>query len=325
MKIALLGATGFVGRAAARELAAVPDVGELLLVDYRIREAKKFARSLSPRCRWAMADVGREPDLARLLGGVDAVASAVGPGDEYEKKVLATCAAAGLPAASVGDGPLGEADRREVHDAFRRAGVPAVAGCGLMPGWTELLAARFGRPGRGPGGGAVVRYLFFAPDRFGGYAFFRRIMKDPGRPAPLPPGAPPGAWRERRDGDLIGWPPGRPGKAVGRLGRLEAAGDAGREFAAALLFWTRGRLRADGECPAAAAGLFLGVPGESPAAIASVVDRDGRLPGVLLARAALLLAGIRGKEKGLLSLPDLVDRAEADRIAASCGAQVAAP
>ena len=75
MKIALLGAMGFVGQVAARALARHPEVRELLLVDYNIRETKKFGRALSPKCRWAMADVGRAPELARLLGDVDAVSS----------------------------------------------------------------------------------------------------------------------------------------------------------------------------------------------------------------------------------------------------------
>ena len=74
MKIALLGATGFVGRTAAAALAARPGVRELLLVDYDVRAAKKSARSLSPKCRWAMADAGRTPDLDRLLHEVDAAA-----------------------------------------------------------------------------------------------------------------------------------------------------------------------------------------------------------------------------------------------------------
>ncbi|HSL92324.1 MAG TPA: saccharopine dehydrogenase NADP-binding domain-containing protein, partial [Candidatus Limnocylindrales bacterium] len=143
MKIALLGAAGFIGRIAAQALSAQAEVGELLLVDYNIRDAKRFAKALSPKCRWAMADVARAPELARLLTGVDAVANAVGPCAEYEKRILLTCAEKGTPAASIGDGTLSAEDRREVHDAFRLGGSAAVSGCGMMPGWTELLSAHF--------------------------------------------------------------------------------------------------------------------------------------------------------------------------------------
>src|SRR4030065_614453 len=188
MKIALLGAMGFVGQSAARELAGRTDVTELLLVDYNIREAKKFAKALSPKCRWAMADVGRAPDLERLLDDVDAVANAVGPCAEDEKGVFLTCARSKRPVASIGDGVLSGDDRREIHDAFRRAGAGAVSGCGLLPGWTDLLAAHFlptavgKRFSRGGGG----TFLFCSPDRFGGYAFLRRIAPGIRRP-PGPP------------------------------------------------------------------------------------------------------------------------------------------
>src|SRR3989304_3160398 len=79
MKIALLGAPGVVGQSAAANLAGRPEVQELLLVDYDIRKAKRLAKSLSPRCRWAMSDVGRAADLGRLIPGLDAVASPGGP------------------------------------------------------------------------------------------------------------------------------------------------------------------------------------------------------------------------------------------------------
>ena len=83
MKILLLGAAGFTGRAAAVLLARRDAVGELILVDYDIRDAKRLAKALSPKCRWAMADVGKPMELSRLLEGIDAVAGAVGPSAEY--------------------------------------------------------------------------------------------------------------------------------------------------------------------------------------------------------------------------------------------------
>ena len=320
MKIALLGATGFVGQAAARELAARPEVRELLLVDYDVRQAKKLAKALSPKCRYAMADAGRPRELERLLGGLDAVANAVGPCAEYEKTILMTCAAAATAAASIGDGQLSDADRREVHEAARRAGVPFVSGSGLLPGWTELLSDHFpgARGGRAPGD--ALRFLFCSPDRFGGYAFFRRMAGTPrGGPAPPPPGAPPGAYVEAGNGTLLGLPEG--GAALfRRIGRLRAFGAVGREFAAAFLFWLRRSLGGGAESPAAAGGVVAAGGGFETA---SVTDPDGRLAGVTLARAALLLAEVRGKEKGFLPLPGVIGREEAERIAAAAGARIA--
>lgn len=321
MKIVLLGAAGFVGRAAARELASRPEVRELLLVDYNIREAKKFGKALSPKCRWRMVDVGRDPDLGPLLEGVTAAANAVGPCAESEKAVLLSCARRGVPAASIGDAPLADADRKEVHDAFRREGAAAVSGCGMMPGWTELLAAHFLRGGGTPAPGAG-RYLFCSLDRFGGYAFFRRIVKDAGREAPSPPGAPVGVYYEARE-DLLGFPKGRPSSLFrGFQGAIRPLGTAGMELSAATLFWLRGALAGPAGTPTAASGVWR--PGKNGAgSIAAVEDAEGRMAGVLLATAVLRLAGSRGKEKGVLALPEIIGREEAEETARRGGGRIA--
>jgi NAD(P)-dependent dehydrogenase (short-subunit alcohol dehydrogenase family) len=325
MKIVLLGAMGFVGQAAARELAGRPEVRDLILVDYNIREAKKFARSLSPKCRCAMADVSRVPDLERLLGDVDAVANAAGPCSEFEKTVLLACAGSGRPAASIGDNVLSAADRREIDDAFRRAGAGAVSGCGMHPGWTDLLAAHF-RPKGSAGSDDKAahgegKFFFCSPDRFGGYAFFRRLVGEIGRPANVPSCAPPGRYFETGRGTAFGLPEGKPAGRCRRLiGGLGLFGPVGRELSAAFLFWLRRSLRAATRVPAAAAGVFPA--GEHREGFAAVSDPEGRLAGTLLAETVLLLGGERGKGKGLLPLPEILGKEEAKRLASSCAATV---
>jgi hypothetical protein len=321
MKIAVLGAAGFVGRIAAHTLSTRPRVGEILLVDYNIRDAKRYAKALSPKCRWAMADAGRPPELSRLLEGVDAVANAVGPCGEYEKGILLTCAERGTPAASIGDGNLADADRREIHDAFRRKGAAAVSGCGMMPGWTELLAAHFLDGGRANAGGGREteprRYLFCSPDRFGGYAFFRRAARAAARDGTAPSGSPPGCYFAMGD-DLLGLPAGRPSGMYRRLGGgLGSLGPAGRELAAAVLYWLRGSLKAPRGTPAATAGVWTG-----GAATAAIEDPRGGLAGVLLAEVALTLAAGTGGGKGLLPLPEAIGREEAERIANEYGGKI---
>lgn len=320
MKIVLLGAAGFIGRIAAQVLSSRPEVGELFLVDYNIRDAKKFAKTLAPKCRWAMANAGRAPELERLLEGVDAVASAVGPCAEYEKGILLACAARGKHAASIGDGTLSAADSVEIHDAFRRKGVAAVSGCGLMPGWTELLSAHF------LGGGSVRaerldpgqrRYLFWSLDRFGGYAFFRRAAMAARLEGPTPPASPAGRYFGT-EGGLFGLPPGRPGGRYRMIGKtLGALGTVGRELSAAFLFWLRGSMKAAEGTPATVAGAWT--EGENDSASVSVEDPKGILAGVLLAEVALKLASGAVKEKGLLPLPEVIGREEAERIARENG------
>jgi len=92
----------------------------------------------------------------------------------------------------------GAAPQGEIDDAFRRGGAAAVSGCGMLPGWTDLLGAHFLPGGTVAGAGEAdrktLRFLFCSPDRFGGYAFFRRIVREAGPPAAAPPRASRGAF-----------------------------------------------------------------------------------------------------------------------------------
>jgi len=325
MKIVLLGAAGFTGRAAAVLLARRDDVGELILVDYDIRDAKRLAKALSPKCRWAMADVGKPLELSRLLEGIDAVASAVGPSGEYEKTVLLSCASRGIAAATIGEGTIAEEDRREIDGAFRETGIPAVVGCGMMPGWTELLAAHFlgaddaaANP-PSPSPPLPTRYLFFSPDRFGGYAFLRGIAKEIGRAVPAPAGAPPGDYFALPNGSRIGVPEGKPGKRLGGIANtLGKLGPVGKEFAAALLLWLRGSMQGPPESPAVAAGVAAGDR------FARVEDPRGNPGAALLAETAVRLAARPHKATGLLPLPELIGREEVEELAARSGARIIA-
>ena len=321
MKILLLGAAGFTGRAAAVLLSRRDDVGELLLVDYNIRDAKRLAKALSPKCRWAMADAGKPLELERLLEGIDAVAGAVGPGAEYEKPVLLTSARSRIAAAAIGEGTIAAEDRREIDGAFRDAGVPAVAGCGMMPGWTELLASHFlppgGRSAPKPPPDPAARYLFFSPARFGGYTFLREIARGITGSAPVPAGAPAGRYFALPDGSRIGVPEGKAASRLERIvGTLGKLGAVGKEFSAALLLWTRGAMPEPAGTPAAVAGVAAGDR------FARVEDPKGTLAAALLAETAVRLAARPRKAIGLLPLPELIGREEAEELAAQNGARI---
>ena len=327
MKIVLLGAAGFIGRIAAQHLSSRPEVGELFLVDYNIRDAKKFAKKLAPKCRWAMADAGRAPEIERLLEGVDAVASAVGPCAEYEKTILLACAGRGKHAASIGDGTLSPADRKEIHDAFRRGAAAGVSGCGLMPGWTELLSAHFLAGVRSEREGRREpdprRYLFCSLDRFGGYAFFRRAARNARKEGASPPGSPAGCYFGKEE-DFFGLAPGRPAGCYRTLGKtLGALGSVGSELSAAFLFWLRGSMKAAEGAPAAVAGVWTDGGADSAATVA-IEDPRGILAGVLLAEVALKLASGAVGGKGLLPLPEVIGRKEAERIAGESGGKIRA-
>jgi hypothetical protein len=268
-----------------------------------------------------MADVGKPLELSRLLKGVDAVAGAVGPCAEYEKAILISCAAGGVAAALIGDGTIAEEDRREIDGVFRDAGVPAVVGCGMMPGWTELLAAHFlgaGDRSAHPSLPApTTRYLFFSPARFGGYAFLRGVAKGIVGAAPVPEGAPAGSYFALPDGSRIGVPEGKAGNRVGRIvGTVGKLGAVGKEFSAALMLWTRGGMTEPAGTPVAVAGVAAGDR------FARVEDPRGNLGAALLAETAVRLAARPHKATGLLPLPELIGREEAEELAAHSGARI---
>jgi hypothetical protein len=268
-----------------------------------------------------MADVGKPLELSRLLEGIDAVASAVGPCAEYEKTVLLSCAAGGIAAATIGEGTVAEEDRREIDGVFRDAGVPAVVGCGMMPGWTELLAAHFldagDRSANPPPPSMATRYLFFSPARFGGYAFLRGVAKGITGAAPVPAGAPTGNYFALPDGSRIGVPEGKAGNRLGRIvGTVGKLGAVGKEFSAALLLWTRGGMPEPAGTPVAVAGVAAGDR------FARVEDPRGNLGAALLAETTVRLAAPSHKATGLLPLPELFGRQEAEEIAVCNGARV---
>ncbi|MBI5342778.1 MAG: hypothetical protein HZB63_05605, partial [Deltaproteobacteria bacterium] len=210
-------------------------------------------------------------------------------------------------------------------DAFRRGGVAAVSGCGLMPGWTELLSAHFQGDSRQQARSAERpdpgRYLFCSLDRFGGYSFFRRAVKAARKEAQPPSSSPAGSYFDLEEG-FLGLPPGRPAGLFRRFGKtLGTLGPVGRELSAASLFWLRGSMKAAEGTPVAAAGVWTEGEGNSPAAVA-LEDPRGILAGVLLAEAAFKLASGAAGEKGLLPLPGLIGREEAERIANERGGKI---
>jgi hypothetical protein len=100
---------------------------------------------------------------------------------------------------------------------------------------------------------------------------------------------------------------------VGTVGNL---GAVGKEFSAALLLWTRGGMAEPAGTPVAVAGVASGDR------FARVEDPRGILGAALLAETAVRLAARPHKATGLLPLPELIGREEAETIAKSAGALI---
>ena len=185
-------------------------------------------------------------------------------------------------------------------------------------GWPSAEAGRDASASRAsatafPGG----RYLFFSPARFGGYGFLRGVAKGITGTAPVPTGAPAGRYFALPDGSRIGVPEGKTGNRLRRIvGTVGKLGAVGKEFSAALLLWTRGGMVEPAGTPVAVAGIAAGDR------FARVEDPRGILGAALLAETAVRLAARPHKATGLLPLPELVGREEAEELAARHGARI---
>ena len=102
-------------------------------------------------------------------------------------------------------------------------------------------------------------------------------------------------------------------RIVGTVGKL---GAVGKEFSAALLLWTRGGMPEPAGTPVAVAGIAAG------GRFARAEDPRGILGAALLVETAVRLAARPRKAIGLLPLPGLIGREEAEAIARSAGALI---
>jgi len=100
---------------------------------------------------------------------------------------------------------------------------------------------------------------------------------------------------------------------VGTGGKL---GAVGKEFSAAMLLWTRGWMVEPAGTPGAVAGIA------ADGRFARAEDPRGILGAALLAETAARLAARPRKATGLLTLPDLFGREEAEELAVRHGALI---
>jgi len=162
-----------------------------------------------------------------------------------------------------------------------------------------------------------VRYLFFSPARFGGYAFLRGVAKGITGEAKVPAGAPAGSYFALPDGSRIGVPDGKAGNRLRRIvGTAGKLGAVGKEFSAALLLWTRGGMQDPTGAHVAVAGVAAGDR------FARVEDPRGNLGAALLVETVVRLAARPHKAAGLLPLPERIGREEAEAIATAAGARI---
>lgn len=134
MTTVLLVGTGEVGGRAARLLAGIPGVTEVLLAGRRPKSVVELADALGPPVRSATFCPG-DP----LPDGIAVVATAVP--SEVDVAIAAAAVESGVPFVSCADSSNSVDGLFALDVAATERRVPLVAGCGLAPGLSDVLAA----------------------------------------------------------------------------------------------------------------------------------------------------------------------------------------
>lgn len=134
MSTVLLVGVGALGARAGRQLGATRGIDRILVADRRADRAealRKFLGAKAETVEWS----ARRP----LPPGVDAVACALPAGDDVPLVIAAL--ESGVPIATSGDNQESIATLLRLNDEALASGVAVLAGCGLAPGLSDVLAA----------------------------------------------------------------------------------------------------------------------------------------------------------------------------------------
>ena len=130
----MLVGVGALGARAGLQLGATPGIDRILVADRRADRAealRKFLGAKAETVEWS----ARRP----LPPGVDAVACALPAGDDVPLVIAAL--ESGVPIATSGDNQESIATLLRLNDEALASGVAVLAGCGLAPGLSDVLAA----------------------------------------------------------------------------------------------------------------------------------------------------------------------------------------
>ncbi|MGQ0824226.1 MAG: hypothetical protein ACT4OX_04185 [Actinomycetota bacterium] len=133
MTTALLVGVGAVGTRAARQLVDTPEVVRVLLADSAADHVAGVADALGDK-----ADVAKFEPGDAIPVGVDVVACALPSGTDHA--VVAAAIVSGVPCATTDDDHAAIEAVRSLDPNARRAGITVLAGCGLAPGLSDVLA-----------------------------------------------------------------------------------------------------------------------------------------------------------------------------------------
>jgi lysine 6-dehydrogenase len=182
MKVVVLGGAGDVGSRAAEELADAPEIELVTIADRNQEAAELLVRRLAgarARIVARRVDAEDESELVALMRGHDVAASALGPFNRFEARMVRASIAAGVDYASVCDEyQAAEAVIDGYDQRAREAGRTLITGLGVSPGLTNLAISALRaeldaiervrvsvyQPLTAGGGEAVLRHMLFIMD-----------------------------------------------------------------------------------------------------------------------------------------------------------------
>jgi saccharopine dehydrogenase-like NADP-dependent oxidoreductase len=140
MKVIALGGAGAMGRTAVKDLAASPQVEELVIADHNLEEAKRLALDLGEKVRAIHVDANDHASLVQAIRGFDVALGTVGPFYKYEARMIRACIEAGVNYVSICDDYDAAEEALSLDGQAKEAGITAVTGVGWTPGITNVLA-----------------------------------------------------------------------------------------------------------------------------------------------------------------------------------------
>ncbi len=141
MKIVVLGGCGDMGSHVVRDLIAFSDA-QVVIADYRLERAQKFAAELGPRAQAVFVDAEDPEMLVQVLQGADVAVGCIGPFYYFAPKLARAAIRARVPYVDICDdwGPMDELKGMDAE--ARAAGIPMINGLGWTPGITNLMAKK---------------------------------------------------------------------------------------------------------------------------------------------------------------------------------------
>ena len=142
MKIVVLGGAGDMGSRAVRDLAAKPEVKELIIADINTAAAEKLAKELDNKVKAVYIDANKPDTLVEAIKGKDVVASAMGPFYRYEKVAVEAALDAGVNYVSICDDYDAVESILPLDKRAKELGLSVLTGLGWTPGISNVLARK---------------------------------------------------------------------------------------------------------------------------------------------------------------------------------------